>query len=110
LRNNNSDWLLGFSDFIGISTSLSVELYAVLNGLEIAQAKEFRNIIIESYSTLAVDFASHGTSQPHPYAPLIQKKCHVCMGDWKKKLSILLKREMNVSTDLRKLELPPTIP
>lgn len=46
----------------GFSTSLCVELYAVLNGLKIAQAKEFRIIIIESYSTLTVDFASHGTS------------------------------------------------
>ncbi|PNX89138.1 ribonuclease H, partial [Trifolium pratense] len=67
LRECNGNWLLGFSGFIGISTSLCAELHAILNGLKIAQVEGFRNIIIESYSTLAVNFASHGTSQFHPY-------------------------------------------
>jgi len=52
LRKNNGDWLLGFFDFIEISTSLCVELHAIANGLKIAQAKGFKNIIIKLDSIL----------------------------------------------------------
>ncbi|PNX73497.1 ribonuclease H [Trifolium pratense] len=82
LRDSNGNWLLGFSGFIGISTSLCAELHAILNGLKIAQAEGFRNIIIESDSTLAVNFACHRTSQLHPYAPLIQQIRHLHRVDW----------------------------
>ncbi|GAU24906.1 hypothetical protein TSUD_116310 [Trifolium subterraneum] len=81
LRDSNENWLLGFSGFIGISTSLCVELQAILNGLKIAQAEGFRNIIIESDSTLADNFSCHETSQFHPYTTLIQQIRHLHQWD-----------------------------
>ncbi|GAU47700.1 hypothetical protein TSUD_190280 [Trifolium subterraneum] len=81
LCDSNGNRLLGFSGFIEISTSLCAKLHAILNGLKIAQAEGFRNIIIELDSTLTVNFACHGTSQLHPCAPLIQQIRHLHQGD-----------------------------
>lgn len=65
LRNINGDWLLGFSNFIEISTSLCAKLHAILNSFKIAQVKGFKNIIIKSNFILVVDLTSRKTSQLH---------------------------------------------
>jgi hypothetical protein len=81
LRDNNDNWLVGFSLLKSLLNSLCVKLNAILNGLKIVQVEGFKNCIIESYSTLAGNFASHRTSQLHPYAPLIQQIRHLHRGN-----------------------------
>jgi hypothetical protein len=81
LRDNNDNWLVGFSLLKSLLNSLCVKLNAILNGLKIVQVEGFKNCIIKSYSTLAGNFASHRTSQLHPYAPLIQQIRHLHRGN-----------------------------
>jgi hypothetical protein len=74
-------WLDSLVLLKSLLNSLCVKLNAILNGLKIVQVEGFKNCIIESYSTLAGNFASHRTSQLHPYAPLIQQIRHLHRGN-----------------------------
>ncbi|CAJ2671539.1 unnamed protein product [Trifolium pratense] len=76
------NWLLGFSGFIGIATSLQAELHAIYNGLCLAMDRGFNNVIIESDSTIAIGLVEHDISPLHPYAPLIKKIRQFQNMDW----------------------------
>jgi len=100
-HDNNGNRLLGFSDFIGISTSLCVELHSILlNDLMIAQTKRFINSIIESYLSLIVNFASHETSQSHPYDLFIQKIHHFRTKVGTSLFNIILEKTINMPIDM----------
>jgi len=63
-------WLLGFSNFNGITTCLQVELLAILHG--IISAKDAIIIILKLGLTLsAPDLVRNGSPSYHLYAPLI---------------------------------------
>jgi len=70
IRNNNGDWLLGFSGFCGITSS---ELYAIFHGLHIAYYAGYMNIILESDFRMALDFIMSDVQSHHPHAPLISQ-------------------------------------
>jgi hypothetical protein len=55
------------------STILQTELHAIYNGLCLAIDRGFNNVVIESYSTIAIGLVEHDNSPLHPYASLIKK-------------------------------------
>jgi len=73
IRNNNGDWLLGFSGFCGITSCLAAELYAIFHGLRIAYDAGHMNIILESDSRMALDSIMSDVQAHHPHAPLISQ-------------------------------------
>jgi hypothetical protein len=103
-RNNNGNWLLEFSGFIGIFTFLCVKLDVILNSFKIAQAKGFWNIIIESYSTLVFNFVFRGTSQLHPYTPFIQQISHLHQRYWNVSFQHILREGNECANWLTKTE------
>ncbi|KAG8496087.1 hypothetical protein CXB51_009179 [Gossypium anomalum] len=65
LRDSHGNWLPGFCRFIGRGSALTIELWAILHGLEIAWQKEYTKVIIVSDNKSAVDMltdASLGSS------------------------------------------------
>ncbi|GAU16869.1 hypothetical protein TSUD_368180 [Trifolium subterraneum] len=53
-RNSNGEFLCGFAENIGLSSALIAELYGAMNAIEIAASKNWRNLWLETDSTLVV--------------------------------------------------------
>jgi hypothetical protein len=75
------NWLLGFSSFIGIASSLQAELHSIYNGLRLTMDQGFNNVI-ESNSTIAICLVVNDTSPFDHYAPLIKKIWQFYNFDW----------------------------
>ena len=82
IRNNNGDWLLGFSGFCDITSCLAAELYAIFHGLRIAYDAGHKNIILESDSMMALDLIMSDVQSHHPHAPLISQIVQLQHRDW----------------------------
>ncbi|KAH1115517.1 hypothetical protein J1N35_008895 [Gossypium stocksii] len=55
LRDSHGNWLAGFCRFIGRGSALTIELWGILHGLEIAWQKGYTKVIIVSDNKSAVD-------------------------------------------------------
>jgi len=82
IRNNNGDWLLGFSGFCSITSCLAAELYAIFHGLRIAYDAGHMNIILESDSRMTFDLIMSDVQAHHPHAPLISQIVQLQHRDW----------------------------
>lgn len=82
IRNNNGDWLLGFSEFCGITSCLAAELYVIFHGLRVAYDAGHGNIILESDSRMALDLIMSDVQSHHPYAPMINQIVQLQHRDW----------------------------
>ncbi|GLT71206.1 hypothetical protein SLA2020_432400 [Shorea laevis] len=52
-RDEFGNWLCGFSHFVGITTSLSIELWAIHEGLRIAIHRGYSKLLVETDSKAA---------------------------------------------------------
>ena len=82
IRNNNGDWLLGFSGFCGITSCLVSELYAIFHGLRIAYDAAHRNIILESDSRMTLDLIMSDVQSHHHHAPMISQIVQLQHRNW----------------------------
>jgi len=82
IRNNNSDWLLGFSGLSGITSCLATKLYDIFHGLDIVYDAGHENIILESDSRMALSLIMSDAQPHHPHAPLISQIVELQHGYW----------------------------
>ncbi|MBA0815447.1 hypothetical protein Gohar_000217 [Gossypium harknessii] len=61
VRDDKGDWISGFSRSLGVATVLHSELWAILDGLNLAWDRGFRKIILESDSKEAIDIINNGS-------------------------------------------------
>ncbi|KAJ1402686.1 Ribonuclease H domain [Sesbania bispinosa] len=72
-RDNNKQWLGGFSGYVGCGNALEAELLAVLSALQFAWSQGWRNLILESDSMEVVTLWSlDAGSSFHQHLGLIQ--------------------------------------
>jgi hypothetical protein len=62
LRNGSGSWVAGFAHNLGITTSLSAELWAIYQGLRLAKDLGYDDVILEVDSQIAYRALTHGTS------------------------------------------------
>lgn len=55
IRDENGNWLCGFTKFLGYGDALLAELWGIKTGLQICFDNHFSNVIFESDSLLAVN-------------------------------------------------------
>ncbi|KAF7835216.1 hypothetical protein G2W53_010075 [Senna tora] len=82
IRDALGSWLWSMAKNIGSCSSLEAELWGVLSGLEIAWEKDFKKILVEVDSTVAVDIILNGCSSNHFCRNLVDR-IRVLLGrDW----------------------------
>ncbi|GLT45320.1 hypothetical protein SLA2020_191580 [Shorea laevis] len=71
IRDSQGQWVVGFMRNIGHTTSLAAELWAIRDGLSMANYLQIQNLIVETDCQVAHALLS-GTSNPyHPHSTLI---------------------------------------
>ncbi|GLT78375.1 hypothetical protein SLA2020_499130 [Shorea laevis] len=70
-RDEFGNWISGFSQKVGLSTSLSAEMWAIRDGLKIAIDKGFYNLILETDCKVVVLLLNSTISQFHSLGTLI---------------------------------------
>ncbi|GLU09907.1 hypothetical protein SLE2022_267420 [Rubroshorea leprosula] len=70
-RDNQGHWIMGFIRNIGYTTTLTTELYAIRDGLNIAVNHHFNFVIMETDCQVAYFLLSDVPNVFHPYSALI---------------------------------------
>jgi len=83
LRDENGNFVAGFSEFIGYGHSLKAELWTIFRGIELAASLNIKKIILESDCTAAINCVlSDKITQQHPlYALIFNCKNLLCFFD-----------------------------
>lgn len=55
LRDANYDWILGYAKKLDVTSVFEAEAKALLEGLQVAWAKGFRMVEVESYNALLIE-------------------------------------------------------
>lgn len=72
IRSNNGNWIKGFACFLGSSTSLLAELWAIFIGIFIAREANLDPIIVESNCLYVVNLLNNVyLSSTHHYSTMI---------------------------------------
>ena len=72
-RSSTGDWLFGFTSNMGNGFAITAEIHAIKLGLESAWRQGYKNIVVESDSSLAVQFICRDPNPPTELIPLIQE-------------------------------------
>lgn len=73
IRDENGNWICGYSKFLGFGNALLAELWGIHIGLSICIDRGLHNILVESDSQLAVNLIlNHNTAKNHVLFPLIE--------------------------------------
>ena len=73
VRNARGDWVLGFCCYLGVCSSLRVELLALLYGLRIARSQGFRKLIVHMDSKTTMKLLEADAPSMSSHVHLIQK-------------------------------------
>lgn len=72
IRDDNGDWIVGFSSFDGVGDVLLAELTVIKHGLQLAWDEGFRSVVCESDSRDAISILSESSSHnTHLFASTI---------------------------------------
>ncbi|MED6181435.1 hypothetical protein PIB30_118602 [Stylosanthes scabra] len=72
IRDHMGRFVKAFSHNIGCCSIMQAELWGILKGIEIAVANGFLNIVVDSDSSMAINFVKNGVPSHHPCFPLVQ--------------------------------------
>jgi hypothetical protein len=73
-RDNNGNWIQGFSHFLGITNSLVAELWGLWDGLTLARDLHISRLVVELDAKAVIDLLKPVSRTPfvtHPYSALI---------------------------------------
>ncbi|XVE96968.1 hypothetical protein REPUB_Repub02eG0269900 [Reevesia pubescens] len=98
-RNDQGDWLCGFTLKLGVGTILHAEIQAILTGLRLAWEKGFVRVIVETDSLLAVEKIHTPVLDRDPLSRLILECKQLINRQWDCKLQHVF-REANRSADI----------
>ncbi|KAF7801847.1 reverse transcriptase [Senna tora] len=99
IRNHDGAWIKGFHIFLGSSSSLLAELWAIDTGIKLAASLNFKNIIVESDNLLAVNMLNdNGLPNIHHMFPLIYS-CRSGLNDFEHSVIQHIFREGNYCAD-----------
>lgn len=73
LRTEHGGFVLGLSTKLGRATVLEAELHAISVGINLTQARGYRQVAIESDSLLAVKLVRNGCPRLHPNHNLVHE-------------------------------------
>lgn len=73
IRNSLREWIYDFSCFYGYTANLNAELFAIFYGLDTTWRSDYRAVVCESNSLMAISLVSKGLHQLLPYAPLVNQ-------------------------------------
>nr|ABN09101.1 Ribonuclease H [Medicago truncatula] len=82
IRNDVGGWIHGFSESCGRVSNLLVELYAILNGLQLAWDLGFRIITLEPDYKSALDLILDNDTTYHPHAIVLGRIRTLMSRDW----------------------------
>ncbi|KAG8486209.1 hypothetical protein CXB51_019502 [Gossypium anomalum] len=72
VRDHNGGWIIGFAKYLGSCTVLEVELWRILDGLNLILDRHFEKILIQTDSTEAIN-AILDNSSGSPNSALVRK-------------------------------------
>ena len=98
-RSSTGDWLFGFTSNMGNGFATTAEIHAIKLGLECAWKQGYRNIVVESDSSLAVQFICRDPNPPPELIPLIQECRALFHKDWQVEIQQVT-REVNGCADI----------
>ncbi|XP_028773622.1 uncharacterized protein LOC114730681 [Neltuma alba] len=99
LRNMRGEFLRGFIFHIGQGDALTAELQACLHGLKVAWDEGYRNVILESDATSAIELLSEDPNELHDDYVIIREARALLTREWNVKLSYA-PRSCNQAADL----------
>ncbi|KAF7821145.1 reverse transcriptase [Senna tora] len=100
LRDPNGNWVHGFMKIFGEGNSLMAELWAIVEGLQLAKLLNCSNIIVESDSMAAVNFInSNSCGNLHHLSTLISL-CRATLSGFYQVKVVHIHREGNACVDI----------
>ncbi|KAH1115159.1 hypothetical protein J1N35_008537 [Gossypium stocksii] len=98
LRDKNREWILGYNKYLGNYLILNVELWGILDGLELIQCRGNAKVVIQSDSLEAVK-AIHENAWKTSHSALL-RRIHRILSQERSWLLRYTLREQNQSADL----------
>ncbi|KAI4313582.1 hypothetical protein L6164_026547 [Bauhinia variegata] len=98
-RDEQGNWLYGFSKKLVYSDLTTAEIEAIYTGLKVAWERGYKKIILESDSTAAVDLVNKGVSSGHSLAEPVNQAREYLNKDWKEIKIVYLPRDYNKVAD-----------
>lgn len=86
-RDSAGQWLHGFVRGLGMGTVLTVELWGILLGLQLAWNHRLSKIWLESDSLTAINLIHKGCPSSHMHYNLVQSIKEFCSKNWQIRLS-----------------------
>ena len=93
-RSTSGEWLFGFAGRIDRGFAISAEIKAITYGLNLAWNKGYRDVMVESDSSQAVQFICRDMVPPIDLIPVIQEFTDLTNRNWKVEINHVI-REAN---------------
>ena len=98
-RSSSRDWLFGFAGRIDRGFAISAEIRVITYGLTSAWNKGFRNVLVESDSSQAIQFICRDMIPPSDLIPAIQECNDLINRNWTFEINYVV-REANSCADI----------
>lgn len=82
IRDEAGQWLMGFHRFLGLSSVLEAELYAIHTGLIVAKQCDFHKVVIYTDSLEAFNCLMRDSLSDHPLRDLIVDTRDLLLDNW----------------------------
>lgn len=86
IRDANGFWIRRFAMKIGITDSLSAELWGIREGLRLAKSLNLSNVIVQMDASVVVNFLNKGITPTHLNSLLVQEALDLARSDWIKEI------------------------
>lgn len=87
IRDSNGVWISGFAMKVGITDSLSAELWGLREGLRLAKSLNLSNIVVQLDASVVVNFLTQGIPPTHLNSVLVQEASALVKGDWVREIT-----------------------